>query len=101
MYNINMKFEWDADKNSSNKMKHGIDFEAAKGLWLDEDRVEIRVPYPIEDRWIVIGKLQKKVWSAIYTIRAESVRFISVRRARKKEVELYENKEKSYKQRRA
>ena len=101
MYNINMNFEWDADKNSSNKMKHGIDFEAAKGLWLDEDRVEIRVPYPIEDRWIVIGKLQKKVWSAIYTIRAESVRLISVRRARKKEVELYENKEKSYKQRRA
>ena len=95
MYNINMKFEWDDDKNSSNKTKHGIDFETAKELWLDENRLEIRVPYPIEDRWIVIGKLQRKIWTAIYTIRSESVRIISVRRARKKEVELYENEENS------
>lgn len=100
MYNFNMKFEWDAEKNSSNKTKHGIDFETAKGLWLDENRVEIRVPYLIEDRCIVIGKLQKKIWTAIYTIRGESVRIISVRRARKKEAELYENEESSYKQRR-
>ncbi len=95
MYNINMKFEWDDDKNSSNKTKHGIDFETAKELWLDENRLEIRVPYPIEDRWIVIGKLQRKIWTAIYTIRSESVRIISVRRARKKEEELYENKKDS------
>jgi len=95
MYNINMKFEWDDDKNSSNKTKHGIDFETAKELWLDENRLEIRVPYPIEDRWIVIGKLQRKIWTAICTIRSESVRIISVRRARKKEEELYENKKDS------
>lgn len=95
MYNINMKFEWDDDKNSSNKTKHGIDFETAKELWLDENRLEIRVPCPIEDRWIVIGKLQRKIWTAIYTIRSESVRIISVRRARKKEEELYENKKDS------
>ena len=100
MYNINMKFEWDDDKNSSNKTKHGIDFETAKGLWLDENRVEIKVPYPIEDRWIVIGKLQKKIWTAIYTIRSEAIRIISVRRARKKEAELYETKDNSKKQRR-
>ncbi len=48
MYNINIKFELDDDKNSSNKTKHGIDFETAKELWLDENRLEIRVPYPIE-----------------------------------------------------
>lgn len=91
MYNFIMKFEWDADKSSSNKTKHGIDFETAKGLWLDENRFEIRVPHPIEDRWVVIGKLQKKIWAAIYTVRNESVRIISVRRARKKEAEIYEN----------
>lgn len=91
MYNNIMKFEWDYNKSSSNKSKHGIDFDKTKELWLDENRIEIRVPYPIEDRWIVIGKLQKKIWTAIYTIRSESIRIISVRRARKKEVELYEN----------
>jgi len=30
MYNAIMKFEWDTDKSSSNKSKHGIDFETAK-----------------------------------------------------------------------
>jgi len=50
MYNAIMKFEWDTDKSSSNKSKHGIDFETAKELWLDENRIEIHVPYPIEDR---------------------------------------------------
>lgn len=86
-----MKFEWDTNKNSSNKSKHGIDFESAKELWLDGNRIEIRVPFPVEDRWIVIGKLQKKIWTAIYTIRGESVRIISVRRAGTKEVALYES----------
>jgi len=92
-------FEWDTDKSSSNKSKHGIDFETAKELWLDENRIEIHVPYPIEDRWIMIGKLQKKIWTAIYTIRSEAIRIISVRRAREKEVEIYENKKNGKKQR--
>lgn len=90
-----MKFEWDSGKSSSNKSKHGIDFETAKELWLDENRIEVHVPYPIEGRWVIIGKLQKKMWTAIYTIRSEAIRIISVRRARRKEVELYENKKTS------
>lgn len=95
MYNTLTKLEWDSGKSSSNKSKHGIDFETAKELWLGENRIEIHVPYPTEDRWVVIGKLRKKMWTAIYTVRSEAIRMISVRRARKKEVELYENKESS------
>ena len=48
-----MKFEWDAFKSSSNRLKHGIDFEIAKGLWLDENRIEIQAPHPIENRHII------------------------------------------------
>jgi len=47
----------------------------------------------------MIGKLQKKIWTAIYTIRSEAIRIISVRRAREKEVEIYENKKNGKKQR--
>jgi uncharacterized DUF497 family protein len=36
-----MKFEWDDDKSQSNMEKHGIDFETAKTLWSDENRIEI------------------------------------------------------------
>jgi uncharacterized DUF497 family protein len=85
-----MKFEWDEEKSRANQDKHGIDFEAAKDLWLDEDRVEIYAPHPIEDRTIIIAKYHNKMWAAIYTIRNDTIRIISVRRARKREVNLYE-----------
>ena len=85
-----MKFEWDVSKSSSNRLKHGIDFETARGLWLDESRIEIQAPHPIENRHIIIGKLQGKLWTAVYTIREGAIRIISVRRSREKEAKLYE-----------
>jgi uncharacterized DUF497 family protein len=36
-----MGFEWDADKSRSNREKHGIDFDRARELWQDIDRIEI------------------------------------------------------------
>jgi uncharacterized DUF497 family protein len=51
-----MQFEWDEGKSRSNSLKHGIDFEMAKGLWFDENRIEIRAPHPIENRWITIAE---------------------------------------------
>ncbi len=56
-----MRFEWDADKDRSNLLKHGIDFEEAKNLWLDENRIQIRAPYPVEDRGILISKYKGKL----------------------------------------
>ena len=85
-----MKFEWDPDKNNLNRRKHGIDFETAKNLWLDEDRVEIHAPHPVENRTILIANYLKRIWTAIYTMRGDAIRIISVRRARKREVDLYE-----------
>ncbi|SPD74523.1 hypothetical protein PITCH_A2360009 [uncultured Desulfobacterium sp.] len=46
-YNSIMKFEWDKKKSLSNKAKHGIDFNAAKSLWEDDNRIEIQSPYPV------------------------------------------------------
>lgn len=39
MYNIIMdtlKFEWDPNKNETNKKKHGLSFETAKEVFYDE-----------------------------------------------------------------
>lgn len=85
-----MRFEWDADKNRSNLLKHGIDFEEAKNLWLDEKRIHILAPYPVEDRSILISRYKGKLWTAVFTRRGDAIRLISVRRARKKESKLYE-----------
>ncbi|MEW6584284.1 MAG: BrnT family toxin [Nitrospirota bacterium] len=85
-----MQFERDAGKSSLNSLKHGMDFETAKELWLDESRVEIHAPYPVENRWITIAELNGKIWAAVYTLRTGKIRIISVRRARRKEEILYE-----------
>ena len=87
-----MSFEWDHGKSIANKEKHGIDFESAELLWSDENRVEIHAPHPVEERWILIGKKENKLWTAIFTLRGNAIRIISVRRSRKKEVDLYEEK---------
>jgi len=87
-----MKFEWDEEKSRTNQDKHGVDFETASNLWLDEDQIEIYAPHPIEDRRIIIAKYRNKIWTAIYTMRDDTIRIISVRRARKKEGNLYEKK---------
>jgi len=85
-----MKFEWDPDKSVSNEEKHGIDFLTAQELWEDENRIEIHAPYPVEDRGILIARYHEKIWAAVFTLRGGAIRIISVRRARKREVNLYE-----------
>ena len=87
-----MLFEWDSQKSIANKEKHGIDFETAKRLWSDGNRVEIHASHPVEDRWILIGKKDDKLWTAIYTLRGNAIRIIAVRGSREKEVDLYEEK---------
>jgi uncharacterized DUF497 family protein len=85
-----MKFQWHNRKSQTNREKHGIDFEAASELWNDPNRVEIQGPYPLEERRVLIGRIGKKLWTAIFTLRRNEVRIISVRRARSKEIQLYE-----------
>ena len=51
---------------------------------------KIHAPYPLEERSILIGKIGKKLWTAIFAYRGDDVRIISVRRSRKKEIGLYE-----------
>jgi uncharacterized DUF497 family protein len=84
-------FEFDEIKNLSNKDKHGIDFSEAQRLWEDENRIVIPSRNLDEPRFLIIGKIEKKYWSAIYTMRQEKIRIISVRRSRNEEIEIYES----------
>lgn len=86
-----MDFEFDAAKSGSNLVKHGIDFIEAQQLWLDMDRLEVRARTQDEPRWLLIARYNGKTWSAVITYRPDRVRIISVRRARQKEIALYEN----------
>ena len=85
-----MQFEFDKKKSRNNKMKHGIDFSEAQALWDDPDLVEIPVQTSDEPRFLVVGKISGKHWSGIITYREGKIRIISVRRAGKEEVSIYE-----------
>ena len=85
-----MDLEFDPSKSKSNKDKHGIDFEEAKELWDDPHLLAIETRSSDEPRFLLIGKIEDKHWSAVITYRREKIRIISVRRSRKEEVELYE-----------
>ena len=79
------------NKSTSNREKHGIDFDLAQALWVDEDRIEIPAKTQDELRFLVIGKINEKHWSAVVTYRGENIRIISVRRSRDEEIEIYES----------
>lgn len=84
-------FEFDENKSRANFEKHGIDFVDAQELWLDPNIVEIQAKTSDEPRFLVVGLIKAKYWSAIVTPRKESIRIISVRRAREEEVSIYES----------
>jgi uncharacterized DUF497 family protein len=83
-------FEFDEAKSHSNKAKHGIDFVEAQELWLDDLLVELQARSEDEPRFVVIGMIGGRHYSAVITYRDDRIRLISVRRAREKEVALYE-----------
>ena len=85
------EFEWDEAKSRANKFKHGIDFTEARALWLDSFSTTA-VPRTLgESRFIVIGMIAGKHWTAVITHRGAAVRIISVRRSRVREVQTYES----------
>lgn len=84
-------FEFDAAKSESNRAKHGIDFVLAQSLWNDPMLLEVPAKTDDEPRFLVIGQIDGKHWSAVITYRGSNVRLISVRRARTEEVALYES----------
>ena len=85
-----MDFEFDEEKSMANKAKHGIDFVEAQLLWLDDMLVEIPARTSDEQRFLIVGTIADKHWSAVITYRDHRIRLISVRRSRSEEVEIYE-----------
>ncbi|WP_081622328.1 BrnT family toxin [Thioalkalivibrio sp. ALRh] len=85
------EFQFDQAKSRANLEKHGIDFETAQAQWEDPNLLEIRARSEGEPRFLLIGKIAGRHWSAVVTYREGRTRLISVRRSRRKEVELYES----------
>ena len=68
------EFEFDEAKSQANLDKHGIDFSAAQALWKDPHLLEIRAKSEDEPRFLLIGKIDEKHWSAVVTYRDARIR---------------------------
>ncbi len=85
-------FEWDSTKAAANARKHGITFEEAATVFLDD----LAVPYtdPVNlDRLILIGmSLRSNLLLVVFAERCggEVIRIISARRATRRERRVYE-----------
>jgi len=84
-------FEFNEQKSQANLLKHGINFIDAQALWSDPGLLEILAKTEDELRYLLVGLISGKHWSAVITYRNASVRLISVRRSRPEEVALYES----------
>ena len=84
-------FEFDEPKSQANLSKHGINFIDAQLLWDNPRLLEIPAKTEDEPRFLVIGLINGKYWSAVLTYQGENIRLISVRRSRTEEVTLYES----------
>lgn len=87
-----MIFEYDENKSRINKSKHSIGFDEAQELW--EDPYSFELPSSQsegEERFLVLGQINAKNYTAIITYRDTNIRIISVRRSREKEIKFYES----------
>jgi uncharacterized DUF497 family protein len=91
---IGIQFKWDENKNRKNKRKHGVSFEEAQTVFLDENAIRFFDPdhSEEEDRFIMLGisfKLRALVVCHCYRENDEVIRLISARKADKDEIRDY------------
>ena len=90
---MELTFEWDEEKDRSNRSKHGISFDEAKTVFNDPLSITIvdEAHSEEEDRYIDIGSsAQGRVIVVSYTVRGPNIRIISCRKATKSERLTYE-----------
>lgn len=88
------RFEWDEDKNSANKRKHGVAFEEAVSVFSDDRALLIDDPdhSVTEERFVILGLsslLRTLVVCHCYRSGDDTIRLISARRATRGEQDQY------------
>ena len=87
-------FKWDATKSRANKRKHGVSFDEAQTVFLDENAIRYHDPEHSEDedRFIMLGMsfaLRVLIVCHCYRENDLTIRIISARKAKKKETAAY------------
>ena len=92
-----LRFEWDERKAAANRRKHGVTFEEARTVFLDENAL-LRPDEDHsedEDSFVLLGlstQLRAVVVCHCYRHREEVIRIISARKANSSERGQYEDR---------
>lgn len=92
-----LRFEWDVRKAAANLRKHGVSFEEARTVFLDEDALQVPDPEHSadEDRFVMLGissHLRIVVVCHCYREDDEVIRIISARKADRRERRQYDER---------
>ncbi|HEX4367270.1 MAG TPA: BrnT family toxin [Rhodopila sp.] len=84
-------FEWDDAKALNNLAKHKIEFEYGTNVFLDPRRVDLDASRTEdrETRRKIIGLIEGRLFTVVYTVRGRSTRIISARRSNAMESKMY------------
>ena len=85
-----LRIEWDENKRRENLKKHGVSFEEAETVFVDENALLIHDPdhSDDEDRFIILGlsfRLRILLVCHCYRGNEDTIRIISARKATRKE----------------
>jgi hypothetical protein len=86
-----MNIEYDLAKATANLQKHGVSFDEASTALLDDNALVMEdLDSKDESRWVLVGMSdQARLLTVVYTLRKNSIRLISARKATKKESNYY------------
>lgn len=86
-----LEFEWNEDKAALNVINHGIAFPFATAVFLDPTRADLDVSrqHNGEMRRKAIGRIGRKLFVVVYTLRGDVRRLISARRTNRAEDRIY------------
>lgn len=90
-----IKFEWDENKNKSNRKKHSVWFEEAQQVFDDPNAILYfdKDHSSDEDRYVLLGLSNTRLLVVIHVqINNKTIRLISARKATKKEKVTYEKR---------
>jgi uncharacterized DUF497 family protein len=88
-----VNFEWDEAKSETCFQERGFDFAYAARVFFDPDRIiqaDTRHSYG-EERYQLMGKIERRLFVVVYTPKYDAIRIISARKANQREVKHYED----------
>lgn len=88
-----MEFEFDPAKAAGNLRKHRVSFADAEGVFMDPLAMHRVDPDAEgEERFVAVGAGSAgQLLVVVYTMRADTIRLISARRATPTEIRIYES----------